>query len=877
MHEFVPELSTDVDPEETQEWIDSIEDLVSRWGSERVRFLLKELSKRARLRGVDLPIDAVHPAVNTIPAHRQPEYPGDEALEERLENLMRWNAMAMVVRANKERPGIGGHIATYASAATFLEVALNHVFRAMTPDASGDQISIQGHGSPGIYARAFLEDRLSRERVLGFRADTQGGLSSYPHPWLMPDFWQFPSVSMGLGPLNAIYQARFNRYLEARELKKNTGHVFAFLGDGALDVAARERLDNLTFTVNCNLQRLDGPVRGNYRIVDELESVFRGAGWNVIKVMWSTEWDELFERDSEGLLEGRLSQLVDGQMQRIASLGVSELKRLVFDTPERAALIEGWSDERLATLRRGGQDRKKVYAAYQAALAHKGQPTLILMHTVKGWGMGKVGQGAMSTHGQKKIKDKGLLEFRDRFRIELDDEAAQVPELLHPGSDAPELSYLRERRAALGGSWPARSETAPAVAAPSLEDLGEFLAGSAGREVSTTMGFVRLLNTLMRHPELGKLCVPVVPDEARTFGMEAFFRSYGIYDPLGQTYEPVDRKSLTYYREAKDGQILEEGITECGATASFIAAGTAYSTHGVPTIPFYIFYSMFGFQRVGDSIWGAMDSRCRGFLLGATAGRTTLNGEGLQHEDGHSHLLAQSFPTVRCYDPAFAYEVAVIVRDGLWRMYEQGEAWIYYITLYNENHAMPAMPEGAAKGIVDGMYRFREGAGDGPRVQLFGSGSILSQVLGAADVLSDRYGVVADVWSVTSYKQLRTDAQVAERYNRLHPGEAKRTCPLWETLSGVEGPFVAASDNVSLVSDMISQWVPGGLWTLGTDGFGRSDTRENLRRHFEVDAAAVVVAALGALAERGQVDLKTVKQAMSDLGVDPDQSDSLFA
>ncbi|MBL4847809.1 MAG: pyruvate dehydrogenase (acetyl-transferring), homodimeric type [Planctomycetes bacterium] len=893
MHDRIHSALTDVDPTETEEWLDSLEDLVVRWGPDRVGFLLGELRDRARSRGVELPFDVLAPCVNTIAEAAQPEYPGDEALEERIEAVLRWNAMAMVTKANKERAGIGGHIATYASSATFMEVGFNHVFRGAEGEGSGDHLYIQGHGSPGIYARGHLEGRLTLEQIHRFRGEVGGGgLPSYPHPWLMPDFWQFPTVSMGLGPLTAIYQGRFNRYLHNRGLvDTSTSQVWAFLGDGEMDepesrgaihIAARDRLDNVCFVINCNLQRLDGPVRGNANIVPELEGCFRGAGWNVIKVLWSSAWDELFRNDEHGLIEKRLASLVDGKLQRIAALGAAELRRLVFDTPELAALIEGWDDEKLASLHRGGFDRRKVYAAYQAARDHTGAPSLILMHTVKGWGMGKVGQGAMSTHGQKKIKDKGLLEFRDRYQIPLDDAAAQVPELVTLAPDSPEIQYVMERRKALGGPLPARSEGAPALSAPSAELFEEFMAGSGGREVSTTMAFVRTLNTLMRSETHGKLCVPVIPDEARTFGMESFFRSYGIFDVHGQLYEPVDRKALTFYKESLDGQVLEEGISEAGGMASFIAAGTAYATHGINTIPFYIFYSMFGFQRIADMIWSACDSRARGFLLGATAGRTTLNGEGLQHQDGHGLLMASPFPTLRAYEPAFAYETAILIREGLERMYERQEPAIYYITLHNENYEMPALPPGPDRervvtGVVDGMYLFRKSEAAGPRVQLFGSGSILRQVLQAATTLEEQYGVAADVWSVTSYKQLRGDATQAERWNRLHADQTPRGCPLWSNLEGVEGPFVATSDNVSLVPDQISPWVPGRLWVLGTDGFGRSDTRENLRRHFEIDAAAVTVAALGALAERGALEPDVVVKAMADLGVDPDQPDSLFA
>jgi pyruvate dehydrogenase E1 component len=891
MHDRIDSARTDVDPAETEEWLDSLEDLVVRWGPDRVRFLLSELRDRARTRGVELPFEVIAPCVNTISKDAEPEYPGDEAMEERIENILRWNAMAMVTKANKERAGIGGHIATYASSCRFMEVGFNHVFRGAGED-SGDHLYIQGHGSPGIYSRAHLEGRLTLDQLHKFRGEIGGeGLPSYPHPWLLPDFWQFPTVSMGLGPLTAIYQARFNRYLHHRGLVDTSGsQIWAFLGDGEMDepesrgaihIAARDGLDNLCFVVNCNLQRLDGPVRGNSRIIPELEGCFRGAGWNVIKVLWSSAWDELFHNDEHGLIEKRLGGLVDGNLQRIAANGASELRSLVFDTPELAALIEGWSDEKLASLQRGGLDRKKIYAAYAAARAHTGSPSLILMHTVKGWGMGKVGQGAMSTHQQKKIKNKGLLAFRDRFQVPLDDLQAQIPSLVSLPADSPEAQYVRARREALGGYLPSRSERADALPAPPQEFFDEFLASSDGREISTTMAFVRILNTLMRSESHGKLCVPVIPDEARTFGMESFFRGFGIYDPNGQLYEPVDRKSLTFYKESREGQVLQEGISEAGGMSSFIAAATAYATHGVNTIPFYIFYSMFGFQRIADLIWSACDSRGRGFLLGATAGRTTLNGEGLQHQDGHGLLMASPFPTLRAYEPAFGFEIAILIRDGLERMYERQEPWIYYITLHNENYAMPALEvddrERVTKGVVDGMYLLRKSQAAGPRVQLMGSGSILQQVLQAAATLEESYGVAADVWSVTSYKQLRTDATQAERWNRLHPDQTPRGCPLWSMLSGVDGPFVSASDNVSLVADQIAPWIPGRFWVLGTDGFGRSDTRENLRRHFEIDAAAVVVASLGALAERGQLEPAQVTQAMADLGVNPDQPDSLFA
>jgi pyruvate dehydrogenase E1 component len=879
----------DVDPEETLEWVDSLEDVLVRWGPERIRFILNELDARARARGVGLPFRIGTPSVNTIPVDQEPEYPGDVELEERLETLIRWNAMAMVVKANQGGKGLGGHIATYASVCTLYEVGFNHFFRGATDETSGDMVFFQGHSSPGIYARAWLEDRLSTQDLVQFRQELAdgGGLSSYPHPWLMPGFWQFPSVSLGLGALGAIYQARFNRYLTHRGfLDTSRSRVWAFLGDGemdevesrgGIDIAAREGLDNLTFVVNCNFQRLDGPVRGNTSIVRELETCFRGSGWNVIKVLWSSEWDDLLESDADGMLLRRLERLVDGDLQSYGS-DREAMRAHLFDTPELAALVEGWSDEQFAQLRWGGHDRNKVYAAYDAAVAHKGSPTLILAQSVKGWGMGAAGSGKNSTHGVKKLKGDGLLTFRDSFNVPLNDEEASEPAFLLPEKNDAAIDYLQTRRKALGGYVPSRREAGPKLDLPDDAVFNEFNAGT-DRPASTTMAFVRLLGKLMRDKGMGKLVVPIIPDEARTFGMESFFREFGIYNPQGQLYEPVDKKSFLYYREAKDGQVLEEGITEAGCMASFIAAGTAYATHGVNTIPFFTYYSMFGFQRVGDSIWAACDARARGFLMGATAGRTTLNGEGLQHQDGQSHLFASVYPNLRAYEPAYAYETAVLVRDGIHRMYELNEPWIYYITLQNENYIMPPMPGDAdvtSKAIVDGLYRIQER--DSAKAQLFGSGSILPGVLAAATILEEQYGVPCDVWSATSYKQLRTDALAAEHWNRLHPGEAPRSCHLWDVLSGVSGPFVAASDNVALVPELVSPWfgegreVNGRLWALGTDGFGRSDTRARLRRHFEVDTESVVLATLHAVGS----DAATITKAMADLGLNPEQQNSFF-
>lgn len=883
---------TDPDPDETREWLDSIEDLLYRWGPDRVRAMLARLEERARLRHVELPFDPATPQVNTIPAERQGPYPGDVALEEKIEAACRWNAVATVIRANARHAGLGGHLSTYASNATLYEVGFNHFFRGADGADGGDQVFIQGHGSPGIYSRSALEGRLTLEQLANFRQELApgGGLPSYPHPWLMPDYWQFPTVSMGLGPLQAVYQARFNRYLAARGLADTARcRVWAFLGDGetdepeakgAIDIAAREGLDNLTFVINCNLQRLDGPVRGNHSIVRELEGFFRGAGWRVIKVMWGGAWDELFAKDEDGLLAAALGALVDGQLQRLSAGGPKALREELFgQSPELARLIDGWSDDDLRRLVRGGHDREKVFAAFAEACRGDGRPTAILAHTVKGWKLGAAVQATNSTHQQKKLKADALVELKDRLGLALSDDEAREAAFYAPPADAPEVRYLRERRAALDGPLPARAFRAEPIDAPPLESLADLLTGSGGREASTTMAFVRVLAQLLRDEAIGKLCVPIVADEARTFGMEAFFRQVGIYAPGGQKYEPVDRKTMLYYRELPDGQLLEEGITEAGGTASFVAAGTAHLTHGVNTIPFFLTYSMFGFQRVGDLLWAAGDMGCRGFFLGATAGRTTLNGEGLQHQDGHSHLMASAFPHVRAYDPAYGYEITILVQDGLRRMLREQEPVLYYLTLQNDNYVQPALPEGdgVAEGVINGLYRLRAGDGDGPRVQLFGSGSILPHVLQAADLLAERFGVAADVWSATSYKQLRTDAMVADRWNRLHPTDAPRTCHLWDRLAGVEGPFVAASDYVALVAEQIAPWVPGRLWALGTDGFGRSDTRERLRRHFEVDAESVAFMALHALAAEGKFDPAAVAAAIGDLGLDPEAPDSLLA
>lgn len=885
-------MKPDVDREETQEWLDSLEDVLHRYGPDRVKYLLNALQQKAYREGVKLPFTANTPYVNTIPADQQPRYPGSREIERRIKSIIRWNAMAMVVRANQEDPGIGGHISTYASAATLIEVGYNHFFRGKSDDFSGDQIYFQGHAAPGIYGRAFVEGRLTEEHLKNFRRELRpgGGLSSYPHPWLMPDFWEFPTVSMGLGPIQAIYQARFNRYMEDRGLKNTEGtHVWCYVGDGetdepetlgAITLASREHLDNLIFVINCNLQRLDGPVRGNGKIIQELEAAFRGAGWNVIKVIWGDDWDPLLAQDKNGVLAARMQEVVDGWYQKYTVESGAFIREHFFgQSEELRSIAEHLTDEEIRRMRRGGHDPEKVYAAYKSAAEHKGSPTVILAKTVKGYGLGEAGEGRNITHQQKKLNQEELREFRTRFGIPLSDEDLEGTPFYRPPENSPEMRYLRERRKSLGGYVPGRTIVPMPLKAPGLESYKDSLAGSGDREASTTMGFVRMLSKLLKDPVVGKLIVPIVPDEARTFGMEALFRQCGIYSRVGQLYEPVDKETMLYYREAKDGQILEEGINEAGAMASFIAAGTAYANHGVNMIPFYIYYSMFGFQRVGDMIWAAADSRCKGFLLGATAGRTTLAGEGLQHQDGHSLLLASTVPNVLAYDLAFAYETAVIVQDGIRRMYESQESIFYYITLGNENYLMPPMPEGVAEGILRGMYRFQSREVDQAkaRVQLFGSGAILREALRAQEILADQYGIASDVWSVTSYKELRRECMAAERWNRLHPDKPARRGYVPQILEGVDGPIIASSDYMQTVAEQIAPWVPGRYVTLGTDGFGRSDNRSSLRRHFEVDAESIAVAALNALTETGVVKPAEVKKAIKALGIDPEKLDPVSA
>jgi pyruvate dehydrogenase E1 component len=885
----------DADTAETREWLDSLESVLQHEGPDRARFLLSQLKHKADRSGVEIPFTANTPYINTIPVSRQPPYPGNREIERRIKSLVRWNAMAMVVRANKRASGIGGHISTFASAATLYEVAYNHFLRGPNAPGGGDQVYIQGHASPGIYARAYLAGRLSPARLANFRRElgSGGGLSSYPHPWLMPHFWQFPTVSMGLGAIMAIYQARFNRYLEHRGLKDTSQQrVWCFLGDGesdepeslgALTLASREALDNLLFVVNCNLQRLDGPVRGNGKIIQELEAAFRGAGWNVIKVIWGGDWDPLLARDKDGLLVQRMGEVVDGEFQKYTVEPGSYIREHFFGKyPELREMVKNYSDEQLRKLGRGGHDPEKVYAAYKAAVEHKGSPTVILAHTVKGYGLGEAGEGRNITHQQKKLNEDELKEFRTRFGIPLPDEDVVSAPFYKPDDDSRELVYLRQRREELGGFLPNRVVRCESFPAPKLDLFQDFLRGSGKDEFSTTMVFVGLLKRLMSNKDIGKWIVPIIPDEARTFGMDALFKQYGIYSNVGQLYEPVDAKMLLAYREAKNGQLLEEGITEAGSMSSFIAAGTAYATHGVPTVPFFIFYSMFGFQRIGDLIWAAGEMRTRGFLLGGTAGRTTLMGEGLQHQDGHSLVLASVVPNVRAYDPAFAYELAVIIQDGMHRMVEAGEDIFYYLTVYNENYAMPPMPEGAAEGILRGLYKLRP-AGDirNPksrvRVHLFGSGAILRETLRAQELLAERFGVAADAWSATSYQQLRRDALEVERWNLLHPTEKPRQSYLERLLAKEQGIFIAASDYLKALPDMISRWVPGGLYPLGTDGFGRSEMRSVLRRFFEVDAEFIALAALTQLARRGAWPAEQLQQAIQELGINTEKADPMTA
>jgi pyruvate dehydrogenase E1 component len=876
-------IEHDLDPSETQEWLDALKSVLAVQGPERANYLLGRLVDEARRRRIYIPQSLTTAYTNTIPPEAEERSPGNREIEHRIRSIIRWNAVATILRANKESSELGGHIASFQSAATLYDIGFGHFWHAPSETHGGDLIYIQGHSSPGIYARAFMEGRLTDEQLLNYRQEVGGkGLSSYPHPWLMPNFWQFPTVSMGLGPLMAIYQARFLKYLEGRGLARTEGRkVWAFMGDGEMDepeslgaisLAGREGLDNLIFVINCNLQRLDGPVRGNGKIIQELESDFRGAGWNIIKVIWGSGWDKLFARDKDGVLLKRMEEVVDGEYQVFKSKDGAYVREHFFNTPELKALVADMSDDEIWKLNRGGHDPQKVYAAYAAAVKHTGQPTLILAKTVKGYGMGESGEGQMISHQAKKMTMESLKKFRDRFDIPLTDEQVANLEFIKLPEDSPEMQYLRARRDALGGYLPQRRRESTSLQAPELSAFDVQLQSTGEREISTTMAFVRVLNTLVRDKNIGKFVVPIVPDESRTFGMEGMFRQLGIYSSVGQLYKPQDADQLMYYREDKSGQVLQEGINEAGAMSSWISAATSYSTNNLPMIPFYIFYSMFGLQRTGDLAWAAGDMRSRGFLLGGTAGRTTLNGEGLQHEDGHSHILASTIPNCVSYDPTFSYEVAVIVQDGLRRMMQEQEDVFYYITLMNENYPHPAMPAGAEEGIRKGMYLFRQSEKtEGHRVQLLGSGTILREVIAAAHLLEEDFGVAADIWSVTSFNELRREALDVDRWNMLHPNEAPRTSHVQALLKDRKGPVIAATDYMKTFADQIRPFVPGRYRVLGTDGFGRSDYRVKLRSFFEVNRYYVALAALRALADEGVVPEDKMREAIAKYGIDADK------
>ena len=883
-------VPADIDPQETREWLDALSAVIENEGVERAHFLLTQLVDNARRNGANLPFSNNTAYLNTIPAHLEARTPGDPELEYRIRSFIRWNAMAMVVRANKESSELGGHIASFASAATLYDVGFNHFFHAPDKNHSGDLVFIQGHSAPGIYARAYLEGRLSEEQLDHFRQEVDGnGLSSYPHPWLMPDFWQFPTVSMGLGPIMSIYQARFMKYLHDRGIANTENRkVWTFCGDGEMDepeslgaisLAGREKLDNLIFVINCNLQRLDGPVRGNGKIIQELESVFRGAGWNVIKVIWGSYWDPLLAKDKDGLLRKRMEEIVDGDYQNYKAKDGAFVREHFFNSPELKAMVAHMSDEDIWRLNRGGHDPHKVYAAYKAAYEHKGQPTVILTKTVKGYGMGEAGEGQNTTHSQKKMNIDALRAFAKRFNIPLDEAQIENAEYYKPAEDSPELKYMHARRKALGGYLPSRRHLAAPLEVPELSIFDALLQGSGEREMSTTMAFVRILTALARDKKVGKYIVPIVPDEARTFGMEGMFRQLGIYSSVGQLYEPQDKAQVMFYKEDKSGQILEEGINEAGAMSSWIAAATAYSSHGINMVPFYIYYSMFGFQRIGDLAWAAGDMQARGFLIGGTAGRTTLAGEGLQHQDGHSLITAATIPNCVAYDPCFAYELAVIIHDGMRRMVQDQENVYYYITAMNENYVQPAMPRGVEDGIRKGMYRFStDKAKKGEaRAQLFGSGAILREVIAAAELLKQDWKVSADVWSITSYNELAREAVDCERWNMLHPDRKPRVPYITRQLEKCDGPVIAASDYIRSVANQVRQYVPARYTVLGTDGFGRSDTRKNLRRHFEVDRYYVVLATLKTLADEGRLDAATVQAAIKKYGIDPRKPNPITA
>jgi pyruvate dehydrogenase E1 component len=875
---------TDIDPEETQEWIESLDSVLEREGPQRAHFLLERLIDKTRRSGAYLPFSAKTAYVNTIPLTQQRPIPGDQAIEHSIRSVIRWNAAAMVVHANRKSSELGGHIASFASAATLYDVGFMHFFRAPNEEDKGDLVFFQGHSAPGVYARAFLEGRISEEQLKAFRQEAldENGLSSYPHPWLMPDFWQFPTVSMGLGPIMAIYQARFMKYLENRDIQpQHNRKVWAFMGDGEMDepeslgaisLATRENLDNLIFVINCNLQRLDGPVRGNGKIIQELEAVFRGAGWNVLKVVWGSYWDHLFAKDKDGVLQRLMEETVDGEYQACKAKGGAYTREHFFGKyPETREMVADMSDEDIWRLNRGGHDPHKVYAAYAEAVEYTGRPTVILAKTVKGYGMGEAGEGQNITHSQKKMGEDALKAFRDRFNIPIsDDDIAEAP-FYKFAEDSIEMEYMRNSREKLGGYMPVRSDTAEPLIIPGLDIFDALLKDSGDREFSTTMAFVRMLSTLARDKNIGKNIVPIVPDEARTFGMEGMFRQLGIYSFKGQLYEPMDSDQVMYYREDIKGQILEEGINEAGAMSSWIAAGSAYSAHGVSMIPFYIYYSMFGFQRIGDLAWAAADMQVRGFLMGGTAGRTTLAGEGLQHQDGHSLVVAGTIPNCVSYDPTYAYELAVIIHNGMKRMYQLKENVFYYISVMNENYLHPAMPKGAEEGIIKGIYCLEEGEEKGLKVQLMGSGTILREVIAAAKLLKKDFKINADVWSVTSINELAREAQSCARWNQLHPTKKARQSYLENQLQGRKGPVIVSTDYIRAYAEQIREYVPSRFVSLGTDGFGRSDTRENLRTFFEVNRFYVVIAALKALSDSGDIDSKVVQQAIKKYGIDPEK------
>ena len=883
---------TDADPQETREWIEALEGVIAQEGADRAHYLIEKIIGQAREDGIDIPYSANTEYINTIPAERQPKYPGNADMEIKIHSYIRWNAMAMVVRANKDT-NVGGHIASFASAAALYDVGFSHFWKSINHESGGDLIFFQGHSVPGVYSRAFMLGRLTEEQMDNFRQETDGkGISSYPHPWLMPDFWQFPTVSMGLGPIQAIYQARFMKYLDSRGLAKaGDRKVWAFLGDGetdeveslgAIGMAGREKLDNLVFVINCNLQRLDGPVRGNGKIIQELESEFRGAGWNVIKLIWGTHWDALFQRDKRGILKKRMMELCDGEYQTFKAKNGAYVRENFFNTPELRELVSDWTDDEVWQLNRGGHDIFKIFAAYNAAVTHKGQPTLILAKTIKGFGMGQAGEAMNISHQQKKMDHEQIGRFRDRFNLPVPDDQLDELPYLKFAEDSPEYQYMRQRRMDLGGFLPQRRRKAEPLAIPPLDTFSALLKASGeGRELSTTMAIVRIMNMMLKDKNVGKNVVPIVPDESRTFGMEGMFRSVGIWNQEGQNYVPEDHDQLMFYKESKTGQVLQEGINEAGAMSDWIAAATSYSVHNVQTIPFYICYSMFGMQRVLDLCWAAGDQRARGFLIGGTAGRTTLNGEGLQHEDGHSHLMAGAIPNVKSYDPTFSYEVAVILQDGTRRMMAEQEDIYYYITVMNENYSHPDLPKGSEEGIIKGMYLFKDGGKpkkSEPRVQLLGSGTILREVIAAAELLEKDFGVKSDIWSCPSFIELRRDGFDAERWNRLHPEAEQRVPYVTGLLDGRSGPAIAATDYVREFADQIRAFMPDGMHytVLGTDGFGRSDTREHLRGFFEVDRYWIAHAALAALAKEGKLNAKDVSRAIKEYKLDQDKPNPLL-